>query len=312
MRLSVNPDGFWSDFLTLAGESVYWVSGYVGHALARSAAPRVEEVRQLLQDVGSRLLERQGEVVLNIQIGYGEVGGNPIAPSAAAQSGTFYDGVSYSALKSALQSEAGNSSYQATAAASLSASNPTNGGSFQISTADAKALGLIGASSNIDGLVGMSSAIPFEFNQTAATGKYDAIGALQHEFTEVMGRVGSVGAAVGPGVYTALDLYRYTSTNNADHTHGTPERSLTQQGPNTDYFSINGGATNLGDYNASNGSNDYADWSANMGADPFGFAFTGVTETMSGNDAIEQSVIGWNLTAKGIALAQTAATKALV
>lgn len=61
MRLSVNPDGFWSDFLTLAGESVYWVSGYVGHALARSAAPRVEEVRQLLQDVGSRLLERQGE-----------------------------------------------------------------------------------------------------------------------------------------------------------------------------------------------------------------------------------------------------------
>jgi hypothetical protein len=25
-----NPDGLWSDFLTLAGESVYWFSGCVG------------------------------------------------------------------------------------------------------------------------------------------------------------------------------------------------------------------------------------------------------------------------------------------
>ena len=30
-----NLDGLWSDFLTLAGESVFWVSGYVGYALIR-------------------------------------------------------------------------------------------------------------------------------------------------------------------------------------------------------------------------------------------------------------------------------------
>jgi squalene-hopene/tetraprenyl-beta-curcumene cyclase len=30
LKDSRNTDGFWSDFLTLAGESVYWVSGYVG------------------------------------------------------------------------------------------------------------------------------------------------------------------------------------------------------------------------------------------------------------------------------------------
>src|SRR5208283_3257546 len=95
-------------------------------------------------------------VVLNFQIGYGEVGGNSIAPSNAAESETFYDGVSYSALKSALQADAGNSSYQATADASLSATNPTNGGTFAISTADAKALGLEGANSALDGYVGMT------------------------------------------------------------------------------------------------------------------------------------------------------------
>jgi hypothetical protein len=127
-----------------------------------------------------------------------------------------------------------------------------------------------------------------------------------------MGRVGSVGAVVGSGVYTPLDLFRYTSTNNNNPSQGTPERALTQQGPNTDYFSIDGGATNLGDYNASNASVDYADWSTNMTADPFGDAFSGVVEPMSGNDAIEVAAIGWNLTARGVQLAATAQTKALV
>jgi hypothetical protein len=127
-----------------------------------------------------------------------------------------------------------------------------------------------------------------------------------------MGRVGSVGAALGAGVYTALDLFRYTSTNNADPSAGTPERALTPQGANTDYFSIDGGQTNLGDYNPSNSSVDYADWSTNMGTDPFGDAFPGVTQPMSGNDAIEVAAIGWDLTSRGTTLAAEATDKALV
>lgn len=250
-------------------------------------------------------------VVLNIQIGYGEVAGQSIAPSNAAESATFYDSVSYSALKTALQADAGNSSYQATADASLSASNPTNG-TFALSTAEAKGLGLTGASSHLDGYVGASSAISFAFNQTASTGKFDAIGVLQHEFAEIMGRVGSVGAAVGAGVYTPLDLFRYTSTNNANPSAGTPVRALMQQGANTDYFSLDGGNTNLGDYNPSNSTVDYADWSASMGADPFGYAQPGITQPMSGNDAIELAAIGWDLTANGTTLAQSATNKPLV
>lgn len=59
---SVRPDGFWSDFLTLAGESVYWVTGYVGCALAGGAAPQGEEGRRrLLLRAGERILERQYE-----------------------------------------------------------------------------------------------------------------------------------------------------------------------------------------------------------------------------------------------------------
>ncbi|MFZ3361276.1 MAG: NF038122 family metalloprotease [Xanthobacteraceae bacterium] len=218
----------------------------------------------------------------------------------------------YSALYNALQADAGKSSYQATADSSLGATNPTSG-TFDVNSANAKALGLLGASSTLDGYIGVSSALPFEYNQTASSGNYDAIAMVQHELTEDMGRVGSVGAVIGNGVYTPLDLFRYTSTDNADPADGTPERALTQQGPNTDYFSINGGVTNLGDYNASNSSADYADWNANtMGSDPFGDAFAGVTQPMSGNDAIEVAAIGWDLTAKGTTLAQSATDKTLV
>jgi hypothetical protein len=35
MEASRNHGGLWSDFLTLAGESIYWVSGYTGYALCQ-------------------------------------------------------------------------------------------------------------------------------------------------------------------------------------------------------------------------------------------------------------------------------------
>ncbi len=66
-------------------------------------------------------------VVLNVQVGYGELDGSPISSSDASESGGFYGSVSYSALDAALQADANNSTFQATADASLSASNPTGG-----------------------------------------------------------------------------------------------------------------------------------------------------------------------------------------
>jgi squalene cyclase len=61
IEASVNPDGFWSDFLTLAGESLYWVTGYVGCALAGGAASGDEAKKRLLARAGSGILERQGD-----------------------------------------------------------------------------------------------------------------------------------------------------------------------------------------------------------------------------------------------------------
>ncbi len=164
---------------------------------------------------------------------------------------------------------------------------------------------------SLTAFVGPTMAFSFEFNQTASNGKYDAIGALQHEFTEVMGHVGSVGVAVGAGVYTPLDLFRSPSTNNANPSSGTPERALTQQGANTGYFSIDGGtpiwATTI---------RRTARWITPIGAATWALTLRRRqcehNASDVGNDAIELASIGWDLTSNGTTLAQSATNKPLV
>ena len=79
------------------------------------------------------------------------------------------------------------------------------------------------------------------------------------------------------------------------------------------YFSIDVGLTNLGDYDASDGTQgDYSDWNLNMTNDPFGGASPGIIEPLTGNDVVEMAAIGWNMTTSGITVAQTAVTHPLV
>jgi len=181
-----------------------------------------------------------------------------------------------------------------------------------ITTAQAKALGLSSPSSAIDGYVSLSGGIPFDYGQIGAANNYDAIGAFEHEITEVMGRVGFVGTGANVA-YSSLDLYRYTSTNNANPSAGTPIRDTTQLSGNTQYFSIDGGQTNLGGFNPAFGVGaDYADWGPAMGTDPFGSLWPSTVQHMSGNDMIVMAAIGWNMTNQGQQVAQTAASYALV
>lgn len=52
-----NADRVWSDFLTLAGESVYWVSGYVGYALGDYH--KFKEDEDWTARIGNYILEHQ-------------------------------------------------------------------------------------------------------------------------------------------------------------------------------------------------------------------------------------------------------------
>lgn len=246
--------------------------------------------------------------VINIQVGFGETNGTKVSASAVAQ--TMARGVqsNYATVRNALLQDAGNSEFQAAADATLTVADPTHGGRFLINTAQEKALGLMSpTATGIDGYVALSSTLPMDYVQSGAAGKYDAVGALKHEISEVLGRTGSVGRAFGPNVYTSLDLFRYKASNGS----GSAVRSLTPGSAN-DYFSIDGGQTNLGNFNSTNGGDDYADWNAQELGDAYGFGQAGVRAQTPPRDLIVMAAIGYNFTARGLAAARGQTTDTTV
>jgi hypothetical protein len=241
--------------------------------------------------------------VINIKVGYGEVKGSSIPTGALGASTSVGAVVDYATVRNALAQKAGNSSYQTTEVNHLPGSSPVSG-SFYVSSAEMKALGLSsGSGTSIDGWIGLSSSYQSQFTGAAAANKFDAVAAMQHEISEVMGRTGSLGHVYGNGIYTVMDLYRYKGDNPSNPLSGNPVRDTTA-GSSGAVFSIDGGATNLGFYNGSNGSSDYADWSPTMLGDSFGESAPGLPYSMSANDLVSMTALGYNLTSAGSAVAQ--------
>jgi len=229
--------------------------------------------------------------VINIHMGWGEADG--ISISGSELSGSVRPGLyqRYASVYGALMKDAGSSSFQAQADSTLPTTDPLGAQLYYVPNAEAKTLGLLSsAGTEIDGYIGMSSSLPLDFIEPTAAGQYDAVGALEHEISEVMGRVGSVGAAYGAGVYTPLDLFRYSAP-------GVRATSISAPSPN---FSINGGKTDLGNYAKSP---DYADWVNTVRGDAYGGATLGTTLSVTSNDLIENAVLGYKFTAAGLAAA---------
>jgi hypothetical protein len=225
--------------------------------------------------------------VINVHVGYGEVNGLSLGAGALGESMSYGYMENYSMLSPALQKDATSSSWQAQADATLPATDPTHGGRFFVSTAEAKALGQVsGTGTGIDGFVGLSSMYAFDYtpNTKPAANQYDAIGTFLHEFSEVMGRTGSLGYTDGTNVFTPLDLFRYSSSGTRDLT------------PGSGYFSVNNGVTNLGTYNNPRNGGDTADWIPSLVGDSYGSGYAGVQAALSPTDIIENSVLGYRMT----------------
>jgi FG-GAP-like repeat len=224
-------------------------------------------------------------ITITISVGYGEVGGTPLSGGALGESETFFDSYSYTQVRNALTQNA-RSADQISAVNTLPASDPTGGGNYWMSTAEAKALGLIASNSATDGYVGFSSSLPFDYDPSngITAGTYDFNGTFLHEVTEVMGRdlfVGSDG--IGSNAYTPLDLFHYSSPG-----------VRTFSGTTTGYFSLDGGTTNL-DYFNTNPSGDFGDWASSAGHDSFlAFSSSGVVNAVTAADLREMNVLGYN------------------
>jgi FG-GAP-like repeat len=229
-------------------------------------------------------------ITVNIDVGYGEIDGQQLFPGALGESETFLNEYSYSALRNALIANA-TSPDQIASVNSLPVSDPTGNGNWWTSTAEAKAIGLMGASSATDGFVGFArQGVNWTFNTTnggpVAPGTYDFFAVAAHEITEVLGRALLVGGTLGnvSPSYEPLDLFHFSSSGQRTFSGTTPG-----------YFSPDGGATNLDNFNT-NPNGDFGDWASSAGNDSFlAFSPSGVANPVSNADLREMNVLGYDI-----------------
>ena len=227
-------------------------------------------------------------VTINIAVGWGEVNGDPLSPGALGENLAFISGYTYAQLKAALTADA-TSATDASAVASLPATDPTNGGFFWATTGEAKALGLPAASSPVDGYVGFRSTPgTFDFDESdgITAGQYDFFSVFIHEVTEIMGRQMLDGQTVAgqPNSFEPLDLFHFSAAG---------VRIFT--GTQTGYFSADNGVTNLANFNTIVGG-DFGDWASSVVKDSFlAFSNPGVINAVSPADMKAMDVLGWTV-----------------
>ena len=248
-------------------------------------------------------------ITLTMNFGYGEVGGTSLVSGALGENSSNYFIVSYAQLQSRLVAADTTSAIQTAAAALLPGTDPTGGtGEWLVSQALAVSLGIAAAPMSAVGSIGLSSTSSFSFDQSSvAPGTFDAVGVLEHEISEVLGRVafgGQLDTGTNKPLYSALDLFRYTA---ADGGNGDPigaaagvrdQPFVTGYSASAfSYFSYNGTTVGLQfdtPTQVASGS-DVGDWAPSVHGDAFGFGSTGTVQQISATDLQVMNVLGYDL-----------------
>jgi len=246
-------------------------------------------------------------ITFTINIGWGSLSAGQQARNSWTDAG--YIDIPYSQVLTSYQNIINKSGDQIAAGLTLPLKDPTvsstrpGGGTFRLSLPEAQAWGLYSSAGTPDGVydITLNSNLNWTFdpNNRNVAGAYDAVGVIEHEISEIMGRVGSLGGTTftkTPNVFTPLDLFRYDSAGHR------------QLSPGPGWFSIDGGHTLLKQFNDPANGDDAADWlhTWNGGAtgDAFGDATTwtpaggfkapGVAGQVTSLDLKVMNVIGWN------------------
>jgi len=226
-------------------------------------------------------------ITIGIGFGFGIVGTQVMQDRDIGESVTELSiPYSYSTVRTALI-DAATSADDESSVAALGTTDPTGGGNFLLPQAEAAALGL-GPHSVFAGYVGLSTTTNFNYdpNNRAVMGKTDAIGVLEHEISEVMGRVALLDAKIGivQNVYSPLDLFRFSPDGAPALVAGFPA-----------YFSVDGGTTALAQFNTIT-SEDAGDWASSVADDSFdALSGPGVANTVSATDLRVMDVLGYTL-----------------
>jgi hypothetical protein len=234
-----------------------------------------------------------GQAVVNIRVGYGEVGGQRMSRFALGESETNGYITDYTTATNALgAADAGLVSRGLMSADALTSNAPPTDANYFVPSAEAKVLGLTDSSSaGIDGYIGIGkSSVYFPTSGSSiGSSQYDGIGIAAHEISEVMGRIGLEGSSLGTynDVYSLLDLYRYEGPNVRDLTSSSGYFSLVDGAD---------GATNLNTFNDGTNGGDSGDWASSVLNDAYdAFGTPGVMTHVSPTDLLEVASLGYGI-----------------
>jgi hypothetical protein len=195
-------------------------------------------------------------ITIQIRFRYSTTGpdGNPLPAGAIAQSYFVIYQIPWSTYIGALRADArtsndnlANASLPATALSPNIKPRSAGGRAVGLDTPPAMfANGTVGQGGPYDGIVTLNSSVPYRFTRPPGAGNLDAQRTTEHEVDEVIGlgsRLGHNGNDLHP-----QDLFSWSSPG---------VRNITSNG--TRYFSINGGVTNIVNFNQ-NPNGDFGDW----------------------------------------------------
>jgi hypothetical protein len=238
-------------------------------------------------------------ISVNIEVGYGTNAGTPITAGALATGGPNYVTCnSYAQLANALTAQATKNNCSSIVAA-LPATDPTQGaGYWELSTAQAKVLGIPDPNNTVsDGSVGFSNTVSWGFDASQGLGgAYDFVSTALHELTHALGRINLAASNTPSSVYpldSSLNLYTYSSS-------GTLQLGSTAPA----YFSMDGGKTNLNNFDMSAGG-DPGDWATTL-TDSFGPGPAGVAGPMTATDWLVMEALGFKINPTYILFGPTA------
>lgn len=212
-----------------------------------------------------------------------------VANTGLGSSNTGFIFDTYSNFRTKLGAD-GSTADDTTALASLvgGAVNPvTAGANVAISRANAKALGY-SVAAGVDGTITLNSSICNLVHGTNSNANfYDFYAVACHEIDEVLGTISLVGDPFGSGRTNGADLFRYNGAGVRTWDTSTTHRA---------FFSIDGGVTNIVEYNQLNRTGgDWGDWIVHTPGQVQDFAGSpGVTVDMGASEMRLLDVVGYN------------------
>ncbi len=227
-------------------------------------------------------------ITVTLTFSFGAIQGQALDSNALGESSTNGYIESYGVLASQLAASA-RSAADIASVNSLPTADPVNGDSFWVSDSQAKVFG-VGSDPHFtdpqDGFVALSSSYNFTYDPThrAVAGAFDAIGVLEHEITEALGRISYLGQATfqHQPLYAPYDLFRNS---------GEGARSLSL---GAGYFSVDGTHVLLPLNDPRTGS-DGGDWAPSAVGDAFGEAYSGRALLFSPTDRLVMDVLGYHM-----------------